>query len=265
MDITNTTTHVGYKNSYRYRGYRYDTETGLYYLQSRYYNPEWGRMLNADAVGGQVGDLLSHNVFSYCKNNPVNMHDPDGYWGSSVLEKFRAHVYVTLVLATAIVLQVMQSNSVLQMPTYTTRGRTKSTTKPAVITNTQTKKNNNGPVICKPPKNATPTQIAQTISYVAGCNAALQAGYISPVGRVPTAGLLRDMASDAAAAERKRAKNAGNPYTGVAGHVPDTTWTSNPVPFMWMDLDSKVNSSLGGQSNGYPFGYKPTVFIFSHN
>ena len=45
-DITNNKDHVGYKNPYRYRGYRYDTETGLYYLNSRYYNSEWGRFVN---------------------------------------------------------------------------------------------------------------------------------------------------------------------------------------------------------------------------
>ena len=67
------------KNPYRYRGYRYDTETGLYYLQSRYYNAEWGRFINADALGGSVGELLSHNVFAYCKNNPVNYFDPNGF------------------------------------------------------------------------------------------------------------------------------------------------------------------------------------------
>jgi RHS repeat-associated protein len=38
---------VGAENPYRYRGYRYDSETGLYYLQSRYYNPDWGRFVNA--------------------------------------------------------------------------------------------------------------------------------------------------------------------------------------------------------------------------
>lgn len=70
---------VGVKNPYRYRGYRYDNETGLYYLQSRYYNPEWGRFINADALGGSVGELLSHNVFAYCKNNSVNMKDEDGF------------------------------------------------------------------------------------------------------------------------------------------------------------------------------------------
>jgi RHS repeat-associated protein len=71
---------VGERNPYRYRGYRYDTETNLYYLNSRYYTPEWGRFINADAIGGKVGTLLSHNVFAYCFNNPVNMEDPSGYW-----------------------------------------------------------------------------------------------------------------------------------------------------------------------------------------
>jgi len=69
---------VGQKNPYRYRGYRYDTETGFYYLQSRYYNPEWSRFINADEYGGSIGELLSHNVFAYCSNNPVNRFDPDG-------------------------------------------------------------------------------------------------------------------------------------------------------------------------------------------
>lgn len=50
----------------------------MYYLQSRYYNPDWGRFINADSEGGTVGELLSHNVFAYCGNNPVNRFDPDG-------------------------------------------------------------------------------------------------------------------------------------------------------------------------------------------
>ena len=72
-DITNNTDSVGYKNQYRYRGYRYDNGTGLYYLNSRYYNPELGRFVNADAI------LFSYNMFSYCRNNPVNMSDDSGY------------------------------------------------------------------------------------------------------------------------------------------------------------------------------------------
>ncbi|MCD2348828.1 RHS repeat-associated core domain-containing protein, partial [Clostridium guangxiense] len=69
---------VGVLNPYRYRGYRYDTETGLYYLQSRYYNPEWGRFINADGIAATPGELLSANMYAYCKNNPVNMSDADG-------------------------------------------------------------------------------------------------------------------------------------------------------------------------------------------
>jgi len=70
---------LGVKNPYRYRGYRYDTETGLYYLQSRYYNPEWGRFVNADGITGIEGELLTHNMFAYTLNNPVNMEDPTGF------------------------------------------------------------------------------------------------------------------------------------------------------------------------------------------
>ena len=45
---TVTAENIGNKNPYRYRGYYYDTEFGLYYLQSRYYDPETGRFINAD-------------------------------------------------------------------------------------------------------------------------------------------------------------------------------------------------------------------------
>ena len=78
-DVTNDTTHIGYINPYRYRGYRYDSETGLYYLQSRYYNPDWGRFINADGLIGKTGELLEHNIFNYSLNNPVNRHDPSGF------------------------------------------------------------------------------------------------------------------------------------------------------------------------------------------
>jgi RHS repeat-associated protein len=59
-------------------GHRYDNETQLYYLQSRYYNPEWGRFINADSVVGETGELLSHNMFAYCSNDPVNNEDSNG-------------------------------------------------------------------------------------------------------------------------------------------------------------------------------------------
>ena len=71
---------VGLNNPYRYRGYRYDNETGLYYLSSRYYNPDNCQFINADdtAFLGATGTALSYNLFSYCENNPVNMADYNG-------------------------------------------------------------------------------------------------------------------------------------------------------------------------------------------
>ena len=66
---------------FRYRGYVYDTDTGLYYLQSRYYDPKTGRFINADAyTDTKSGTLQSTNMFAYCENNPVMGYDPEGYW-----------------------------------------------------------------------------------------------------------------------------------------------------------------------------------------
>jgi len=63
---------------FRYRGYVFDEETGLYYLRSRYYNPGWGRFANADALIG-AGKLLSHNLFAYCSNCSVCYTDASGF------------------------------------------------------------------------------------------------------------------------------------------------------------------------------------------
>ena len=57
---------LGVHNPLRYRGYVYDTELGLYYLQSRYYDPEMGRFLNADALVATGQGLLGNNMFAYC-------------------------------------------------------------------------------------------------------------------------------------------------------------------------------------------------------
>ncbi len=81
INITdNSGTNLGEINPYRYRGYRYDEETGWYYLNSRYYNPEISRFINADGLIGKTGDILGHNLYSYCQNSPVMMVDPSGYW-----------------------------------------------------------------------------------------------------------------------------------------------------------------------------------------
>ena len=65
-------------NPFRYRGYYYDVETSLYYLQSRYYNPTWGRFLNVDGLISTGTGLLGYNMYAYCDNNPVIYVDPTG-------------------------------------------------------------------------------------------------------------------------------------------------------------------------------------------
>ena len=68
-----TASYIANRNPFRYRGYYYDVETGLYYLQSRYYDPVIGRFINAD------NNFSNNNLFVYCANNPVNAIDPDGH------------------------------------------------------------------------------------------------------------------------------------------------------------------------------------------
>ena len=73
--------HIQEINNFTYRGYFYDSETNLYYLQSRYYDPEVGRFINADDTNYISFDnsLLSLNIFIYCNDNPVNYVDLLGY------------------------------------------------------------------------------------------------------------------------------------------------------------------------------------------
>ena len=70
---------LGALNPFRYRGYYYDVETGLYYLKSRYYNPEWGRMLNPDNYIFKEGSPWQNNLFVYCANAPIDYYDPTGH------------------------------------------------------------------------------------------------------------------------------------------------------------------------------------------
>ena len=70
---------LGGINPLLYRGYVYDHETGLYYLQSRYYDYNTHRFLNADALTATGQGLLGNNMFTYCFNNPVCLSDPSGY------------------------------------------------------------------------------------------------------------------------------------------------------------------------------------------
>ena len=73
-----SSTHIGNLNPFRYRGYYLDTETGLYYLMSRYYDPVTHRFVNADGYFQSGGDVLDSNMSAYCRNNPINHADPTG-------------------------------------------------------------------------------------------------------------------------------------------------------------------------------------------
>ena len=68
-------------NPFRYRSYYYDSDIQMYYLQTRYYDPEVGRFINCDDVNyiGMGDTVVSFNPFAYCENNPVNYSDPTGY------------------------------------------------------------------------------------------------------------------------------------------------------------------------------------------
>lgn len=79
-------TSLGANQPFRYRGYVYDTETGWYYLQSRYYNPETCRFISSDVLLSTGQGVIGHNSYAYCLNNPVNGHDSNG-------EAFRPNDY----------------------------------------------------------------------------------------------------------------------------------------------------------------------------
>ena len=71
--------HIGNKNPFRYRSYYFDTETGLYYLKSRYYDPEICRFITIDDISYIDPETINGlNLYAYCLNNPVNMYDENG-------------------------------------------------------------------------------------------------------------------------------------------------------------------------------------------
>ena len=84
---------IANNNPIRYRGYYYDRETGLYYLNARYYNPEWRRFISPDDTGYLDPDSVNGlNLYCYCNNDPVNYVDPSGHLG----------IGLTLLIATGV-------------------------------------------------------------------------------------------------------------------------------------------------------------------
>ena len=105
-DVSADPTHIANINPIRYRGYYYDTETGFYFLQSRYYDPQTHRFINADSVVSDVGgNTLGYNLYAYCRNNPINMVDDNGNWPKWVEKatKIASAVLVVAAVATVVV------------------------------------------------------------------------------------------------------------------------------------------------------------------
>ena len=81
MTYCNAGTDVAYINPFLYRGYYYDSESGLYYLMSRYYDPEIGQCVSQDLMGYISPEIIGGvNLYSYCFNNPIMLIDDCGYW-----------------------------------------------------------------------------------------------------------------------------------------------------------------------------------------
>ena len=99
-------TTLGTLNPLTYRGYVYDHETGLYYLQSRYYNPEIKRFISADAVeilNADYENINQYNMFAYCFNNPVNMYDDAGTWPNWIKKAATVFVVAAAVVTATVV------------------------------------------------------------------------------------------------------------------------------------------------------------------
>lgn len=81
--ITETqSSSIGSLNPFRYKGYYYDSESGMYYCQSRYYVPDWGRFIQADTLEYLDPESINGlNLYAYCGNDPVNKYDPTGHFG----------------------------------------------------------------------------------------------------------------------------------------------------------------------------------------
>ena len=77
--VYGTSHDLARRNPIRYRGYYFDRETGLYYLNARYYNPQWRRFISPDSpdyLDPETPNGL--NLYAYCYNDPVNYADPSG-------------------------------------------------------------------------------------------------------------------------------------------------------------------------------------------
>ena len=87
--VSGATSNLASYNPILYRGYYYDRETGLYYLNARYYNPEWRRFISTDEPSYLDSETPNGlNLYCYCMNNPIMYADPSGHWIETVFDLF---------------------------------------------------------------------------------------------------------------------------------------------------------------------------------
>ena len=82
----------GIENEFKYAGQTYDSETGLYYLRARYYDPTSGRFISKDSNEGSIVNPVSLNLYTYCVNNPIIYKEANGHWIDHVIPLEWAHV-----------------------------------------------------------------------------------------------------------------------------------------------------------------------------
>ena len=131
---------IGQKNPFRYRGYYYDAESGWYYLNSRYYDPEVGRFINADGYVKTPSDsLLSTNMFVYCENNPLNKFDPTGNFAITATLGGIALWKIGVAIIGAITALIVGDTLVKNPPTFPTISIPKKETTPGSEAKEKTK------------------------------------------------------------------------------------------------------------------------------
>ncbi|MCQ4023228.1 MULTISPECIES: DNRLRE domain-containing protein [unclassified Ruminococcus] len=94
---SNTDVDIVSYNPFLYRGYVYDSDSGLYYLQSRYYDPVTGRFINADMYCDTGTGVLGTNMFAYCENNQINNVDSNGYSQTYIRAPLRNRFFMSII------------------------------------------------------------------------------------------------------------------------------------------------------------------------
>ena len=121
-NIVSATGTMAQINPLRYRGYYYDAELEMYYLQSRYYDPQIGRFINADDVSllGASGTALGFNLFAYCENNPITCIDIAGYLPSKVTNMINMLNFTAIFSAFAYALYMTPTATLAKVGAYVT-------------------------------------------------------------------------------------------------------------------------------------------------